>query len=83
MNIIKRLDNREHHIITGFESEKVFEGQKIDKPTLSGDEATQFMQVVMDAAYECGLRPSKMQDETHLKEHLKDMRDISKHLLKM
>ena len=52
-------------------------------PMLSGPDAVGFMQAVMDAAYQYGLRPSQQVDEAGVKEHLKDMRDIARHLLKM
>jgi hypothetical protein len=54
-----------------------------DVPILHGPEATAFLQAAMDAAYEAGLRPSGAQDERHIQAHLKDMREISRHLLKM
>ena len=52
-------------------------------PLLHGPECVDFLQAVMDAAYEYGLRPSKAQDEKHLKAHLDDMRGIARHVLKM
>ncbi len=52
-------------------------------PVLRGNDAVAFMQAIMDAAYEYGLRPSGQQDERHLKEHLKDMQAITRHVLKM
>ena len=54
----------------------------IDAPII-GPDAVGFMQAVMDAAWEYGLRPSEMQDEKHLKAHLEDMRSITRHVLKM
>ena len=66
-----------------FEEIPFKEGSYLSRPTLRGPEAMDFMQVVMDVAYEFGLRPSAVQDEKHIKAHLSDMRDITKHLLKM
>jgi hypothetical protein len=45
-------------------------------------EVTAFLQAVMDAAYEAGLRPSRAQDERHLKAHLEDMRRFAFHTIK-
>ena len=59
------------------------EGELPSNPMLTGDDAVSFMQAVMDAAYDYGLRPSRAQDEKHLNTHLQDMRDIARHLLKM
>ncbi|MBO9430604.1 hypothetical protein [Sulfitobacter sp. R18_1] len=53
------------------------------EPILDGPEAVDFMQAVMDAAYDYGLRPSRAQDDTAQGKHLEDMRDITRHLLKM
>lgn len=54
-----------------------------DATPIAGDDAVAFMQAVMDAAYDYGLRPSRGKDEADLRRHLEDMRDISRHLLKM
>ncbi|MDA4845930.1 hypothetical protein [Hoeflea poritis] len=48
-----------------------------------GPDAVGFMQAIMDAGWEYGLRPSKAQDERHLQAHLEDMRSITRHVLKM
>lgn len=53
------------------------------KPLITGPAATSFLQEAMDAAYEAGLRPSRAQDERHLKAHLDDMRAIAFKQLKM
>jgi hypothetical protein len=37
---------------------------------------------MMDAAWDAGLRPSRAQDERHLKAHLEDMRRFAFHLIK-
>jgi len=50
---------------------------------LEGPDATAFLQAAMDAAWEHGLRPSRLQEERHLMAHLTDMREITWHLLKM
>jgi hypothetical protein len=49
---------------------------------LRGPEATGFLQAMMDAAWDAGLRPSRAQDERHLKAHLEDMRRFAFHLIK-
>jgi hypothetical protein len=54
-----------------------------DAAPIAGDDAVAFMQSVMDAAYEYGLRPSRGKDDADLRRHLEDMREISRHLLKM
>ncbi|NKX40961.1 hypothetical protein HGG71_05690 [Rhodobacteraceae bacterium R_SAG2] len=59
------------------------EGDQMGPPLLDGPEAVSFMQAVMDAAYEYGLRPSKATDSAGTVKHLEDMRAITKHLLKM
>jgi hypothetical protein len=70
--------------LTNIEFERMELGQVYSSSSpIHGDEAISFMQSVMDAAYEYGLRPSAAQDERHIKDHLKDMREISRHLLKM
>lgn len=51
-------------------------------PPISGLDTVGFMQAIMDAGYAYGLRPSKG-DDVGVKEHLKDMREITRHLLKM
>ena len=45
-------------------------------------DATAFMQAMMDAAWDWGLRPSRAQDERHLKAHLEDMRRFAFHVIK-
>ena len=50
---------------------------------VEGPNAITFLQSAMDAAWRLGLRPSNAQDEKHLQAHLKDMRDIVRHTLKM
>ena len=44
---------------------------------IAGTEAVAFMQAIMDAAYDYGLRPSRGQDERDLRAHLADMRTIT------
>ncbi len=78
------VDDRFEEVIN-FEMESVHISQTrapMDPP-LSGTDAVLFLQAMMDAAYDYGLRPSAAQDERHQKAHLKDMRDITRHLLKM
>ncbi|MCP5019685.1 MAG: hypothetical protein GY938_31030 [Ketobacter sp.] len=65
-----------------FEDRQIYQ-PSTHQPPISGHEAVSFMQAVMDAAYEYGLRPSAAQDERHMKSHLKDMQEITRHLLKM
>ena len=50
---------------------------------VEGPDAVTFLQSAMDAAWKLGLRPSSAQDEKHIQEHLKDMREIVRHMLKM
>ncbi|MCP5018410.1 MAG: hypothetical protein GY938_24500 [Ketobacter sp.] len=52
-------------------------------PFFEGPEVIAIMQAFMDEAYAIGLRPSAAQDDRHKSEHLKDMREITRHLLKM
>jgi hypothetical protein len=49
--------------------------------TFPHQEGVQLLQAIMDAAYEFGIRPSRAQDERHLKAHLEDMRTITMHKL--
>jgi hypothetical protein len=53
-----------------------------DAVLLRGPEATAFLQAMMDAAWDAGLRPSRAQDERHLKAHLEDMRRFAFHVIK-
>lgn len=48
---------------------------------LPHNEGVQLLQSLMDAAYDFGIRPSRAQDESHLKAHLEDMRTITMHKL--
>lgn len=52
-----------------------------DAVFLRGRDAVAFLQAMMDAAYEAGLRPSRAQDERHLKAHLEDMRRLAFHAI--
>jgi len=54
----------------------------VDPVLLRGPEATAFLQAMMDAAWDAGLRPSRAQDERHLKAHLEDMRRFAFHVIK-
>ena len=64
-------------------NEDVADGEIEPNVALRGEDGVAFMQAVMDAAYEYGLRPSKAVDSAAMEAHLNDMRDISRHLLKM
>lgn len=50
-------------------------------PFARRSEAVSFLQAMMDLAFEHGLRPSRAQDERHMKAHLDDMRKIAFHTL--
>lgn len=63
--------------------ETVKNGEVAPGPVLHGEDGVAFLQAVMDAAYDAGLRPSKAQDERHQKEHLSDLRKIAFHVLKI
>ena len=70
--------------VTNITFERVDEGvMTSNPPVLHGQEAVDFLQSAMDAAFEYGLRPSGMQDERHIQAHLSDMQDITRHVLKM
>jgi hypothetical protein len=45
-------------------------------------DATAFLQAMMDAAWDAGLRPSRAQDERYMKAHLDDMRRFAFHVIK-
>lgn len=49
--------------------------------SLPYEDGVQLLQALMDAAYDFGIRPSRAQDERHLKAHLEDMRTITMHKL--
>ena len=54
-----------------------------DAVALIGDlDVTAFLQAMMDAAWDAGLRPSRAQDERHMKAHLEDMRRFAFHVIK-
>lgn len=67
--------------LTGFEFRTQDKFSTVEGVEMRGDEAKEFMQAMMDAAYDAGLRPSRAQDERHLKAHLEDMRTITMHQL--
>lgn len=52
-----------------------------DDAVIKGEDGVAFMQAIMDAAYEFGLRPSKAVDETDVREHLKDARQANDKML--
>ncbi len=68
--------------VTEMTFESCRKGQILD-PCMQGDHTRAFVQAIMDAGYDAGMRATAEQDPTYLKAHLEDMRDISKHLLKM
>lgn len=80
---IARVDDKALHVVTNLTLETVSFGDIGPGPVLTGSDGTAFLQAIMDAAYDFGLRPSKAQNERHLQAHLDDMRNITKHVLKM
>ena len=70
-------------VVTNLTMQDVADGEIEPDVALRGEDGVAFMQAVMDAAYEYGLRPSKAVDSAAMEAHLNDMRDISRHLLKM
>lgn len=84
LSLAKIRDDHGLSTVTGMTFTDTAHGEYGPKePIIDGPEAVEFMQAVMDAAYEYGLRPSRAQDDTAQGRHLEDMRDITKHLLKM
>ena len=81
---IARRENGRLSFVTNLTLEAIEEGflPPISADILRGDDAMAFMQAVMDAAYEAGLRPSRAQDERHMKAHLDDMRRFAFHIIK-
>ncbi len=60
-----------------------FDGRRRDPLPrfLTSRDTTGFLQAAMDAAWDAGLRPSRAQDEKHLKAHLEDMRTLAFHAI--
>jgi hypothetical protein len=70
-------------VVVDMTFKQIAQGEIEPKPVLHGEDGTAFLQAVMDAAYDAGLRPSRSQDERHQKEHLNDLRKIAFHVLKI
>ena len=83
LRIAKLGDNSVSELVNLTFEEREYGEVSSPHTVLEGPDAIGFMQAVMDAAFEFGLRPSGALDEKHIQAHLSDMRAITRHVLKM
>lgn len=78
LKICRRQDGKQTFVAALEFTEETKEGYLAVIPeAMAGSEAIAFVQAIMDAGYDYGLRPSRGQDERDLRAHLADMRTIT------